>query len=459
MTPLPQQFLDQMRALLPGDEYNRFVEAMAEPPRVSIRRNLHKSRGFASRPELVPWCPLGAYLDEREAFTFHPQFHGGAFYVQDASSMIIHAAIKSLALDSPVRYLDLCAAPGGKTTTAIDALPDRSLVVANEIVGTRAQVLRENIIKWGATGCVVTCNDSRALGALTHFFDIIATDVPCSGEGMMRKDEEAVAQWTPALVEQCAARQREILTAVWDALKPGGVLLYSTCTFNRQENEEMMLWLMENYGTTPIDLKFPEEWGIRHGIDVDFPCYRFMPHTTRGEGLFLCAMRKPDGISTPRRGKPARSNAKIAAETQALIKPGNYLWSSDKGVITAIPADQSAEIALLRDNLRVIYTATEVAQEKGRDIVPAHSLAMSQICSNAIPRVEIDYNTAIAYLGGESITLNDAPRGYVAVAYQGGVLGLVKNLGNRANNLYPKEWRIRSRHLPDSIKQIIATAD
>ena len=228
MTPLPQQFLDQMRALLPGDEYNRFVEAMAEPPRVSIRRNLHKSRGFASGPEQVPWCPLGAYLDEREAFTFHPQFHGGAFYVQDASSMIIHAAIKSLALDSPVRYLDLCAAPGGKTTTAIDALPDRSLVVANEIVGTRAQVLRENIIKWGATGCVVTCNDSRALGALTHFFDIIATDVPCSGEGMMRKDEEAVAQWTPALVEQCAARQREILTAVWDALKPGGVLLYST---------------------------------------------------------------------------------------------------------------------------------------------------------------------------------------------------------------------------------------
>ena len=232
---LSQEFIGQLQGLLP-DEWEALVEAItASEPSVAVRVNEARGAKVPAGARRVPWCAEGFYMADRPAFTFDTDWHAGHYYVQDASSMFITHVIKHF-VHEPVRYLDLCAAPGGKTTAAMQALPPRSLTVANEIVPPRARVLADNAIRWGNPRCVVTSNTPANLGKFSGFFDVIATDVPCSGEGMMRKDDEAVAQWSPALIEQCAQRQREILADVWPALRPGGLLIYSTCTYNRKEN-------------------------------------------------------------------------------------------------------------------------------------------------------------------------------------------------------------------------------
>ena len=243
---LPAQFLDIIRSY--GSEaFEALPRALAEEPSVSVRFNRAKGFGPAPSADTVSWCPQGIYLPERPAFTFHPPLHQGAYYVQDASSMFLWHVLSRLTADGrPVRYLDACAAPGGKTTVALDVLPQGSVVVANEYDGRRAGILRENLTKWGAPLHVVTSGDTARFSAYPSAFDIIAADVPCSGEGMMRKDPEAVSQWSPALVEQCVERQREIIANLWPALAPGGYMVYSTCTFNREENELMVSRLIED---------------------------------------------------------------------------------------------------------------------------------------------------------------------------------------------------------------------
>lgn len=290
MAELPILFRQQMLALLP-DEADALLQALRTEPSVAVRVNRRKATPPPT-DDHVAWCRSGIYLDARRQFTFDPLLHSGCYYVQDASSMFISHVLSQVAGNSPVAYLDLCAAPGGKTTAAIDALPDGSLVVANEIDSRRVQILRENVVKWGYPHCVVTNSDASRLGKLHEAFDIVAADMPCSGEGMMRKDDEAVAQWTPALVEQCAARQREIASDIWQALKPGGIFIYSTCTFNRAENEDMIDFLVRSLGAEPVDIVSDPSWGIHKGVDTPYPCFRFMPHLTRGEGLFMAVVRK-----------------------------------------------------------------------------------------------------------------------------------------------------------------------
>ena len=460
---LPADFTAQMQQILDADEAARLFAALGEEPKVSVRRNTSKCAPFSAGSAVVPWCPDGKYLVCREAFTFDPLLHGGAYYVQDASSMIIATIVRRLTQDSgPVCYLDLCAAPGGKSTAAIDALPSQSLVVCNEIMNNRAQVLRENIIKWGSPYCVVSNNDSAAIARLGAFFDIIATDVPCSGEGMFRKDDEAVSQWTPALVEQCAARQREIIDNAWKALKPGGFLIYSTCTFNREENEEMIEYIVAGHHAESVDLNLDSDFGIRRGSGTAYHCYRFMPHITDGEGLFVAVLRKSaDELSMPavrvQAAKPRRGNEPAVDRSVGrwLVRPDDFQLSMVSDTVVAIPRMYSGEIAALGSTLRVIHRGIAVATAKGRDLVPTQSLALSTALSaSAFEHVEVPYETAIAYLRGESIFI-DAPRGIVALTYRGTVIGFVKNLGNRANNLYPKEWRIKSTHLPDSIPEVV----
>ncbi len=460
---LPELFIKEISELLPLEEAKALIDALGESdPSVSVRINSAKCSATPAE-NLVPWCARGFYLDERPQFTFDPALHAGSYYVQDASSMFLTYAIERLvSKDEPVRYLDLCAAPGGKTTTAIDALPEGSLVVANEIMSNRAQILKENLIKWGYPNCVVTCNDSAAYAPLTHFFDIIAADVPCSGEGMMRKDDEAVAQWSPALVRECAERQREIVDNAWHALRPGGLFIYSTCTFNRPENEDIVEYLVNSLGAESIDLCPPAEWNIHTAIDSPTHGYHFFPHRTRGEGLFLAVVRKPDDEprETIRVSKNKKGKKDTPAQVPALAKewianPRNTQLIASTDSINAISTEYADEIAILRDNLRVIYYGCEVATVKGKDLIPAHSLALNTCLQHkAFPACEVDYATAIAYLRGETITI-DAPRGFVLIKYNDMPLGWVKNLGNRANNLYPKEWRIKSTHIPTTPPQIV----
>lgn len=282
MLALPPLFIDRMQRLL-RDDYAAFEQAVVdtESP-VSIRFNPDKSVIDVTAYPSVAWSGgVGFYLPQRPAFTFDPLFHAGVYYVQEAASMFLGEVIRQW-IHQPVRYLDLCAAPGGKTTHALSLLPQGSLVVGNEYVRTRAAILAENVTKWGAPFSVVTNNSAADWGAYTHFFDVVATDVPCSGEGMFRKDSEAIAEWSPAAVTACAARQRDILSDVWNALRPGGLLIYSTCTYNIEENEAMIAFLVEQYGAEPLPVIIQPEWGISSALQGDMPVYRFMPHRTKG---------------------------------------------------------------------------------------------------------------------------------------------------------------------------------
>ena len=452
---LSQEFIGQLQGLLP-DEWEALVEAItASEPSVAVRVNEARGAKVPAGARRVPWCAEGFYLADRPAFTFDTDWHAGHYYVQDASSMFITHVIKHF-VHEPVRYLDLCAAPGGKTTAAMQALPPRSLTVANEIVPPRARVLADNAIRWGNPRCVVTSNTPANLGKFSGFFDVIATDVPCSGEGMMRKDDEAVAQWSPALVEQCAQRQREILADVWPALRPGGLLIYSTCTYNRQENEEIADFIVSELGATSLEVPIEADWNIHPAIGSPCHCYRFMPHRVDGEGLFMTVFRKAG--EGPRQDiRIKEKNAKKVDETCKpwLTKPQDYIIDQQGDLTIAVPQDIGREVAALRASLNVLHAGVELATVMGRKMVPHHALAMSTArADGAFPVCEVDYPTALRYLRGESITV-DGPRGHVLIAHQGAVLGFANNLGNRANNLYPKPQRILSTHLPDEKPTVI----
>ena len=236
-TRLPEEFLTQIKDLLGDNEANLLAEALEQEPSVAIRTNTRKPctlPQWADAGHKVAWSINGRYLDERPQFTFTPQLHAGGFYVQDASSMIHELILKQIAPERSICYLDLCAAPGGKTTAAINMLAEGSLVVANEYVPMRSQILKENIQKWGYPNVIVTNSSVERLCKTPGLYDIIAIDAPCSGEGMMRKDEEARRQWSKSLVSECAALQWQIVCDSWDTLKQDGYLIYSTCTFNRQ---------------------------------------------------------------------------------------------------------------------------------------------------------------------------------------------------------------------------------
>lgn len=452
---LPEAFLEQLRGLLP-DEWERLAGAItSSEPSVAVRINAARGVAVPDGARRVPWCGQGFYTEGRPSFTFDPDWHAGRYYVQDASSMFISHVIRHFVHD-PVRYLDLCAAPGGKTTAAIQALPPQSLVVANEIVPPRARVLADNVIRWGAPRCVVTSNAPAQIGKFTHFFDVIAADVPCSGEGMMRKDAEAVSQWSPDLVTQCAQRQREILKDVWQALRPGGLLIYSTCTYNRQENEEIADYVLQELGATSLEVPVEASWNIHPAIGSDAHGYRFMPHRVDGEGLFMAVFRK-DGNAPRQDFRIKEKNIKKVDEMgkKWLSDPEAFILDQQGDLSIAVPQDIRREVAAMRDSLNVLHAGVELATVMGRKLVPHHALAMSLArAEDAFPTCEVDYPTALRYLRGESITI-DAPRGYVLIACDGAVLGFANNLGNRANNLYPKPLRILSTHTPDAHPTVI----
>ncbi len=453
-------FVKQMESILPSHESQALIDAISgSEPAIAVRVNSRRGASVPPGVQRVPWCPTGFYVDgDRPQFTFDVDFQSGLYYVQDASSMFISHVIGQIVGDKPVRYLDLCAAPGGKTTAAIGALPEGSLVVANEIVPLRARVLRDNVARWGSAHCLVSCNAPKAFSGLTGFFDIVAADVPCSGEGMMRKDATAAEQWTPQLVEQCAARQRAIIDDVWPALRPGGLLIYSTCTYNRQENELMVDYLVEHYGAESVEVPINPEWGIGGGIDTTNHCYRFMPHITRGEGLFMSVVRKPGNAPAATPGKPRKArSSETGKQPQGAADVSRWLSSPEAfslattadGTIVASPADRQAELTVLRQTLNLIHSGTALGTIKGRKITPSQELAFSQhLAQGVFPLIEVDYSTAMAYLRGEALGAIGGDRGYCLLTHRNVPLGFANNLGNRANNLLPKTLRILSHATP-----------
>ena len=316
----------------------------------------------------VPWCREGYYLPRRPNFTMDPLLHAGCYYVQEAGSMFVSHVLRQY-VHQPVTMLDLCAAPGGKSTAAIASLPEGSVLTANEPIRQRANILSENIQKWGYPGCTVTNRYPKDFRKEGRRFDVILCDVPCSGEGMFRRDEATIGEWSMKNVEQCWRLQRDIVSDAWECLNDGGLLIYSTCTFNTKENEENVSWIIGQFGAQVLPVETQPEWNITGSLLDGFtePVYRFIPGITRSEGLFMCVMRKPTPAPIP-----------------------------------------------------------------------------------------LTYPQAIAYLRGEALTLpDDAPRGIVEVSFMGHTLGQVKNIGTRANNLYPKEWRIKTTHIPTDYEAIL----
>ena len=497
---IPQAFQQQMCALLGDAEAGALCTALSSGNTpTSIRTNPFKPlkdgeclfapvdngellSDIAVPPTLrpVPWCSSGSYLSERPTFAHDPLWHAGAYYVQEAASMFIAQAYKVIesthadeaTKGNPLKMLDLCAAPGGKSTLWRSLLPDDALLVANEPIRQRAQVLAENLTKWGHPHTFVTQAFPDVFTSLEETFDIIATDVPCSGEGMFRKDEQAREEWSLAAVISCAERQRDILTAVWPALKEGGFCVYSTCTFNREENEDLVAWACDTLGAELVEIPTDPAWNIAGDTTGrNLPVYHFFPHRTEGEGLFLALLRKKTqdvgesllGGDTFLSSKWEKTQGSRAAKGKKRgntpsAKPNATLLSrlhnaedftfqcSEAGVWTAVPTafvgirEQLAQVAPL------LIGGIEIAEEKGKKLVPQHALAMSISTSDtAFPRVEISSELALAYLHREAITLPlEAPRGYVVLTYRGIALGFANNLGNRANNLYPNEWRLRN---------------
>ena len=464
---LPAPFEQSMRQLL-GDDYEAFREALLGDAAISIRLNRSKCAATPTY-EPVAWATDAYYLHERPAFTFDPLLHAGCYYVQEASSMFVEQAVKQHLSHARVA-LDLCAAPGGKSTLLRSLLPDECVLVSNEVMRPRAQVLAENITKWGHPRCIVSSNYPADFTPLGELFDLILVDAPCSGEGMFRKDEVAVAEWSPENVKVCWQRQRDILTDIWPTLRPGGLLIYSTCTFNTQEDEENVRWMTEELGAELLPIAIDPAWGITPSLIDDVPhAYRFLPGRTRGEGFFLAALRKPGEATAPlpyeerspkkpKKGKDKQPNLPVPNECKLWLAESNaYTYNNIGSEVVAIPTDMVALHALLSERLHLLKAGIDLAEIKGRDALPAHAVAMSTALNpDAFVRCELPYTEALRYLHREAIVLPaDTPRGFVIVTYRHQPLGFVKNLGGRANNLYPNEWRIRSGHLPDEETQTV----
>ena len=460
---LPQAFIERTRQLLGDDIYPAFQEALANEVPVSIRPNRMKC-DKSVEGEAIPWATSGMYLKNRPTFTFDPLFHAGCYYVQEASSMFVERVLREY-VKEPVVMLDLCAAPGGKSTLCRSALPEGSLLVANEVMRNRSQILAENLVKWGHPEVIVTNNDPADFTDLTHLFDVILTDVPCSGEGMFRKDPVAVEEWSVENVDICWQRQRRILTDIWPALKPGGLLIYSTCTFNREEDEDNVAWIARELGAEILPVSIEEDWGITGNlIGKDFPVYRFLPHRAKGEGFFLAVLRKHEGVvetvqlrpEKKKKGKDTKkaSQSVVPKEAKSWLKDADVFEYTVKDTsVHAFPKTFNEVYSLLGQYVKVLHAGVTLGEIKGKDLIPHHSLAMSTALEEGVfPKAELTYEQAIAYLRKEGLILDASiPRGYVLVTYHQVPLGFVKNIGNRANNLYPQEWRIRSGYLPEEI--------
>lgn len=418
---LPDEFLAQTLAAMGEERFGRFLAAFDAEPPVSIRLNPAKIAG-GSVPRVgtpVPWCPLGYYLASRPQFTFDPLLHAGCYYVQEAASMFVHHIVSEL-IRRPVLMLDLCAAPGGKSTALLSALPEGSVLVSNEPVRQRAQVLVENIVKWGYDDSIVTCNYPRDYRQSGLFFDAMLCDVPCSGEGMFRKDPACIGEWSLQNVERCWQLQRQIVADAWQCLRPGGCMIYSTCTYNIKENEENVRWMCTELGAQVVPVGTEAEWGITGSLLEGFsePVYRFIPGLTQSEGLFVCVLRKAGEADT---AAPQR-------------------WDGRR--------------------LNVLYDGKPQPVKRGKDVLPSHAEALkATFRPGRYPAAEVDYRQAIAYLRHESLALPaDTPRGMVVIMFGGRPLGFAKNIGNRANNLYPQEWKIKSTHIPEDYETIFRPA-
>ncbi|MBS1659846.1 MAG: RNA methyltransferase [Bacteroidetes bacterium] len=459
---LPKELISSLEGL-PGFDAAAF-EAVHESGRqvVSIRVNPGKvgeggvegngaaALGFEGAVR-VPWSNWGYYLPERPSFTMDPRFHAGAYYVQEASSMFLEVALRqAVDLSRPLRVLDLCAAPGGKSTLIESLLSRDSMLVSNEVIRNRVHILQENMTKWGAAGTFITSNDPKDFQRLENYFDVIVVDAPCSGSGLFRREPEAIGEWSLDNVRLCEQRQQRILADCWPALRQDGILIYSTCSYSKQEDEDILDWMMGDLQAEGLRLNVPEEWGIveTRGEKGGYG-YRCYPHRLDGEGFFLACLRKVDGgtFTAPRKkSAPERLTRQEEERVRAMIRPDvEVSFFRHQEQINVLPESLLGELSLLQSACYLKRAGVPMGKLSAKELIPEHDLAVSTVISSALPVLNVSREQALQYLRKEEIAPGDAPLGWTLVVYEGWKLGWIKVLPRRSNNYYPKEWRILKR--------------
>jgi len=466
---LPDAFLSSLQGL-PGYDMTAFERVHAEGAAVtSIRVNPAKGLGRgligvaggveagnmvvpdAVPLERVPWSSMGYYLPERPSFTFDPLFHAGAYYVQEASSMFLEQALRQTTdLSGPLKVLDLCAAPGGKSTLIQSLLSKESLLISNEVIRARVNILQENMVKWGAVNTLITNNDPRDFGKMEGYFDVIVVDAPCSGSGLFRREPEAIGEWSPENVELCHQRQQRILADCWPALAASGILIYSTCSYSRQEDEDILDWMMGELDATGCRLDITADWGIveTQGAKGGYG-YRFYPDKLKGEGFFIsCVRKEAGGVYKPLRNKKGleKLTRKEEDRMRGWIGPDIPLsFFHHQEYILGLPEQLAEDLAAWQASFYIKKAGVTIGQLTAKELIPGHDLALSTCIGPALPAVALSKEQAIQYLRKEEIAVTDAARGWTLVQYEGLNLGWIKVLPNRINNYYPKEWRILKR--------------
>ncbi|MCW3090424.1 MAG: methyltransferase [Ferruginibacter sp.] len=431
----------------------------------SIRINIHKLpdalkadlTGIAFEDVAispVPWSSNGYYLSARPSFTSDPLFHGGAYYVQEASSMFLEEALKqSVDLTQPLKVLDLCAAPGGKSTLIQSLLSATSLLVSNEVIKSRVMILAENITKWGSSNVIVTNNDPADFKRLPGFFDIIVVDAPCSGSGLFRKDPKATEEWSGQNVEQCCVRQQKILADILPSLKEGGVLIYSTCSYSTEEDEAIADMVMKEHPLSTIRLSLKEEWNIVETTAADSNAfgYRFYPDQLKGEGFYIAAFKKNiAGDIIPQNNKKKIRTEVLTPKEISVIKtwlknPDDFFFINQQEEVIAMPAHLENDLTDIRSALYIKKAGVKMGTIIRNELIPAHELALSSIIHHRIPSVKVDKATALQYLRRGEIKIDSHNKGWAMLTHHHLALGWIKILPNRINNYYPKEWRILNK--------------
>ncbi|HUQ65000.1 MAG TPA: hypothetical protein VM101_02525 [Flavitalea sp.] len=418
---------------------------------VSIRINPGKIKDppFAGC-EKIPWSSTGYYLPHRPSFTLDPFLHAGAYYVQEASGMFLEQCLTQCAdITSTLNVLDLCAAPGGKSTLIQSCISKESLLISNEVIKTRAAVLVENISKWGGSNVIVTNNDPRDFSRLENYFDVMVVDAPCSGSGLFRRDPDAINEWSTDAVDTCSVRQKRILTDAYPCLKQNGILIYSTCSYSLEEDEDISDWLISAYDLSSLKVVTDASWNIvetKSNVNNAFG-YRFFPDKLKGEGFYIACFKKNEGDTVPDAGTKKSKVVKATESVRRNIEPWinqessvNVFYNGEE--VYAFPQSLEASLLTIHSNLYIKKAGVLLGKLVRNELLPAHELALSPLVNRELVTISLKKEEALQYLRKEEVTINAHHRGWALVQFERQNLGWIKMLGNRVNNYYPKEWRI-----------------
>ncbi|MFV0553738.1 MAG: methyltransferase RsmF C-terminal domain-like protein [Mangrovibacterium sp.] len=442
---LPLDFITRIEAQFPN-EAPKFIDALQNDVRTSIRLNPKKNNPNDSH-EKIEWCEQAFFLNQRPNFAFDPLWHAGAYYVQEASSMFLAQAFKMVQTENPQLVLDLCAAPGGKSTHLNSLIKADDLLVSNELIRSRVPILHENLSKWGYPNHIISSNDPKQFGELGALFDVVLIDAPCSGEGLFRRDAKAANEWSVENTKLCTLRQQRIFADSLACLKTGGYLIYSTCTFNPTENEENLKWLAEQYDFESVRIPLDANWGVDEIEHHGMYGYRFLPHRVSGEGFFISLLRKRNHEPEVRFPKKMRSIFQTTKNypTDWLTSYDDKIIFQHKEQIKFAPKMWEKEISYLQQKLNLVKIGNLMASEKKNSFSPEAELAFStELNAEAFTRLELTLPNALQFLARENFEWNSNSKDWELICFENIPLGFIKGIGNRYNNYYPKEWRLRT---------------